>query len=161
MFEFSNRDVVRAINKGNAIFLERCFLNGLSFENTTETEQWNLLHQATIFIGKIANEQSIKLLLSKGVNVNAVDVYGNAPIHYAIRNNDFTTVKLFAQAGANLDIYNNEGINPLHQSLLLIPESVALISFLVKSGAYISESAFVLSSAMRNKKVTDILEGRA
>ena len=161
MTEFNNRDVVRAISKGNVLLLESYFLNGLSSRNVTENEQWNLLHQATLLIGKMANEKSVKLLLSKGINVNAIDAYGNAPIHYAIRNNDVATVKLFVRERANLDISNNEGITPLHQSLLANPVSVELVSYLVESGACINDSVLALSNALGNETVIEILEREA
>ena len=110
---------------------------------------------------RLALTNTVLRFLSKGINVNAIDAYGNAPIHYAIRNNDVATVKLFVRERANLDISNNEGITPLHRSLLANPVSVELVSYLVESGACINDSVLALSNALGNETVIEILEREA
>ncbi len=55
----------------------------------------------------------IKLLVSKGANLNVQDSLGNTALHYTAKANDDASVSLLLQLGANLNIPNNEGQFPL------------------------------------------------
>jgi hypothetical protein len=133
--QFTRRDVLRAIYKGDIELLESYFKNGLSSSSRTEQEKWNLLHQATVLIGKKPDIGSIKLLLSKGVDANAKDYYGNIPLHYAVRNNDIETVRVLSDGTTAFNTVNAEGVTSLHQALTLKNPNIEIISFLVKMGA--------------------------
>ena len=137
MNSFNNREVLRAIMKGDLNSLEGYFADGLSSDQQTENEGWNLLHQSTMLVGKPANVNSVKLLLTKGVSPNIKDVYGNLPIHYSVRNNDIATVKLLIDFSSEINVLNNEGISPLHQALLnsSININIELVQLLLSNGA--------------------------
>lgn len=135
MGQFTRRDVLRAIYKGDIELLESYFENGLFSSSRTDQEKWNLLHQATVIIDKKPDIDSIKLLLSKGVDANAKDYYGNIPLHYAVRNNDIETVRVLSGGTTAFNTVNAEGVTPLHQALTLKNPNIEIISFLVKMGA--------------------------
>ncbi|AQQ66414.1 hypothetical protein Mag101_01195 [Microbulbifer agarilyticus] len=121
--------------KGDLISLEEYFAKGLSSDQQTENERWNLLHQATVLIGKPANVKSVEFLLSKGVSPNNKDMYGNLPIHYSVRNNDIATVKILIGFGSEINVLNNEAISPLHQAVLNSNISIELVQLLLSNGA--------------------------
>lgn len=121
--------------KGDTSSLEEYFTNGLSLECVTEKEQWNLLHQATVLVGKPAHSKSLELLLNKGVPVNAKDVYGNLPLHYSARNNDIEAAQLLIKYGSELNVLNHDGVTPLHQALLNVPINIELVQLLLSHGA--------------------------
>lgn len=50
----------------------------------------------------------------KGINIQ--DVYGNTPLHEAIKNGDHEIVRLLLENGARLDIQNAKGNNPFHSA---------------------------------------------
>lgn len=135
MNNFNNREVLRAIVKGDLDSLESYFASGLQVDQKTEKEGWNLLHQSTVLLGKPANVNSVELLLTKGVSPNIKDMYGNLPIHYSVRNNDIATVKMLINFNSEINILNNEGISPLHQALLHPNISIELLQLLLSNGA--------------------------
>lgn len=135
MSEFNNRDVLRAILKGDTNRLHEHFEAGLSPSLTTENESWNLLHQATILAGRKTPIASLGLLISNGVDVNALDAYGNTPLHYAARNRDCEAISCLLDAGAEPNVLNNEGISPLHQSVLTMPLQLEATELLLEAGA--------------------------
>lgn len=54
-----------------------------------------------------------KLMLQKGINVNATDNDGNTLLFYALRYNLFDTANDLIEKGASVNIQNNNGITPL------------------------------------------------
>jgi ankyrin repeat protein len=58
----------------------------------------------------------IQNLIENGANVNAVDNYGNTPLHIYSRSDDINTkiVEDLLNHGANINATNNEGKTPLH-----------------------------------------------
>lgn len=135
MNSFNNREVLRAIMKGDLNSLEGYFSDGLISDHLTENKGWNLLHQSTVLVGKLANVNSVKLLLTKGVSPNIKDVYGNLPIHYSVRNNDIATVNLLIDFSSDINVLNNDGISPLHQALLNSSINIELVELLLSNGA--------------------------
>jgi ankyrin repeat protein len=69
--------------------------------NQPTTMGWTPLHQA---IG--GDIKVTKLLIEKGANVNAVDVYNNTPLYYAITDKNENDVKLLLEAGADIHVRN-------------------------------------------------------
>ena len=88
-----------------------------------------------MLVGKLANVNSVKLLLTKGVSPNIKDVYGNLPIHYSVRNNDIATVNLLIDFSSDINVLNNDGISPLHQALLNSSINIELVELLLSNGA--------------------------
>lgn len=62
-------------------------------------------------------DQTVKLLLLKGVNVNSRSDTGDTPLHYAIEENHYSTMELLLAAGADLGAFNNAGHTPLHHAI--------------------------------------------
>ena len=62
------------------------------------------------------NEDIIKLLISKGVDVNAVDKDINTPLHIACTNNNFDIIKLLIDNGAKVKCQNKNNETPLHKA---------------------------------------------
>lgn len=59
--------------------------------------------------------QVAKLLHSKGAVVDATNVQGNTPLHWAARGGDFSTVRwLVKKAGAHVHLADKESNTPLH-----------------------------------------------
>ena len=73
-------------------------------------EKWNSLHRANIW--NPSSPETIRFYIDKGVPVNAQDIYGMTPLHYAIRaeNGDMAMVLLEAGADPNIETYADQGI---------------------------------------------------
>lgn len=86
--------------------------------------QQNMLHHAAD-----KNDSAVaSILISKGIDINAQDVYGLTPLHFAVRCFGTKTVELLLKAGANPNIPENYGFTPLHEAVLICGESPAYYS---------------------------------
>ncbi|KAJ3657071.1 hypothetical protein Zmor_016103 [Zophobas morio] len=55
----------------------------------------------------------VRLLIEKGVELNAVDENGEVPLHEACRNRHYKIVKLLTDKGASLCVVNKYGLQPV------------------------------------------------
>jgi ankyrin repeat protein len=84
--------------------------------NSTNPDGLTALHLALHPGYGMFDEGIIQTLIEKGANVNAVDNYGNTPLHYYSQSDDINTliVEDLLNHGANINATNNEGKTPLH-----------------------------------------------
>jgi ankyrin repeat protein len=76
---------------------------------------------------------AVQSLLKQRVDVNAPDVDGMTPLHWAAHWGELETVKLLLAAGANAKAANRYGVTPLHEATLLA--NVPMMEALLKAGA--------------------------
>ncbi|KAE8446919.1 hypothetical protein EG329_011550 [Mollisiaceae sp. DMI_Dod_QoI] len=90
-----------------------------------------------------------RILLEKGVDVEAEDVTGNRSIHYAARYGDRHIGTILLDAGTSVDKRNNSGVDPLEEASL--SGNVDLVKLLLGHGAKISETA--LKNAVERESI--------
>jgi ankyrin repeat protein len=66
----------------------------------------------------------VRLLLSKGINVNTKDKAGFAPIHYAVANGQTTCTLALLEGGAEVDAATDKGRTALHMSAMKSDEEL-------------------------------------
>lgn len=71
-------------------------------------KNWSPLHYAAA----AGNKEMVKLLISKGAEVNARTLRGITPLYMAAREADADTVKLLLNAGARKDFCTNDELAP-------------------------------------------------
>ena len=76
----------------------------------------------------------IQLLVSKGVDVNAKDKYGNTAFHFV---KNIEIAKFLVSKGADVNVKNKNGDTPLH--LKAHNANVEIAKFLVSNGANVTE----------------------
>jgi ankyrin repeat protein len=62
------------------------------------------------------DSQIAEALIYTDVDVNAQDIFGNTPAHWAASKGDLEAVQLLVERGAELDIPNIDGQTPLHKA---------------------------------------------
>ena len=75
-------------------------------------------------------------LKKEGIDVNAVDELGFAPIHYVCKKGYRDIVKLLLEKDADVNIISNQSITPLHMAV--ISGNKEIIKLLVDAGADIN-----------------------
>ena len=111
-----------------------------SDKDLSEITRWdgrNSLHLASSNMTKPRPDEaiakSIQLLLDNGFNPNSIDNFGLTPLHYAVKNDNKTAIRLLLKAGANPNaLETSYGNSPLHYAATLGVEE--LIRPLVASG---------------------------
>lgn len=122
-----------AVMFDNKLELSQLILNKINTNGVDKNGQ-TALHLAAIHNSCEAAE----LLLMGGDQVlDAVDVFGKSPIHYAAEKGDVRLLELLAEAGANLEQLTNKGESALF--LAGINNKSAAVLTLLKSGADIRQ----------------------
>ncbi|QIW16186.1 hypothetical protein A4G20_07510 [Pasteurellaceae bacterium RH1A] len=121
---------------GDLNFLDKIFLinKEVGFLDITPSEKWNWLHK--ILLGFDANSPSkhvVSFFISNGVEVNAQDVYGMTPLHYAMRSKNIEAAKVLLEAGADPNIPNQDNLIPLRMCIRY-PDRLDLLELMLKSG---------------------------
>lgn len=94
-----------------------------------------------------SNQEILKLLISKGINLNILDSYGHNAFYYAVVLEDIIKVKLLLATKPNINfrtgslINNNSGETPLF--IAISKGNYELTKLLVENGANINIKAFV------------------
>tara|TARA_B110000014_G_scaffold211267_1_gene163344 strand:+ start:184 stop:723 length:540 start_codon:yes stop_codon:yes gene_type:complete len=117
-----------------------------SDKDLSDITRWdgrNSLHLASSNMTKPrpdeAISKSIQLLLDNGFNPNSIDNFGLTPLHYAVKNNNKTAIRLLLKAGANPNASGTSyGNSPLHYAATLGVEE--FIRPLVAAGGKLNHS---------------------
>ncbi len=134
-----SRDILRAILKGDTDKVDLLLQKGHHIGHVTGKERWNYLHQSLMSITRPPPENSINYLIQKGVDVNAVDIYGNTPLHYAIRTKKYKLVNMLLDASADPNSINKDGVSPLREALLTKPFDYQSIRLLLEAKADVEQ----------------------
>ena len=78
--------------------------------------------------------KKIKLLIKQGADVNC-PYDNNSPLHYAIRGNQYNTIKFLLSLGADPNVYDEYGRTPIHHLLEEEWAVESLLPILIKMGA--------------------------
>ena len=81
------------------------------------------------------NIKAIKKLLKKGFDVNQF-IDGTTPIHYTLLIGKFDIVKVLLEAGANVNLEDNEGETPIYTAAW--SEHLETVKLLIESGANVN-----------------------
>ena len=79
------------------------------------------------------DRRTVRELLARGVDVNAVQSDGGTALHWAAHWNDTETAKLLIESGAHVDVLNELGVAPL--SLAALNGSLDMTTVLLRAGA--------------------------
>ena len=79
--------ILDAMDSGDLTLLEELFQNKeRNIMEVTPVEHWNCLHKALLgFESNKPSSDVINYLINKGIDINAQDIYGMTPLHYALR----------------------------------------------------------------------------
>lgn len=129
------REIARAISKGDIDKFDMLIQNGLDINTTTEQEKWNFLHRALLSVSIPPESKMIQHLVDCGINVNAVDCYGNTPLHYAARLKIPALLQILLDGGAKVNVENLDGVTPLREALLAKPYNLEALDLLLSRDA--------------------------
>jgi len=90
----------------------------------------------------------ISYLIQKGANTELKDNSGKTPIFYSTTKDEITTKKLIEQK-SQVNIYDHNGLTPLHYAILSRNQNVA--SLLIHNGSYINAKTLAKYTTMNGK----------
>lgn len=127
--------ILDAMDSGDLELLDSIFQNeDRDVMEITESEHWNWLHKALLgFDADRPPVNIINYLIGKGVDVNAQDIYGMAPLHYALRSKNAEAAIALLKAGANPNLPNRDNLIPLRMAIAF-PERLDMLELMLKNG---------------------------
>lgn len=76
---------------------------------------------------------TISYLINQGIPINAQDVYGMTPLHYAMRSQNADAAIALLEAGADPNIPNRDNVIPLAM-IGMIPKRLDVLELMLKKG---------------------------
>nr|WP_259457819.1 ankyrin repeat domain-containing protein [Moraxella catarrhalis] len=76
---------------------------------------------------------TISYLINQGIPINAQDVYGMTPLHYAMRSQNADAAIALLEAGADPNIPNRDNVIPL-AIIGMIPKRLDVLKLMLKKG---------------------------
>ena len=128
--------ILDAMDSGDLTLLEELFQNKeRNIMEVTPVECWNWLHKALLgFESTKPSSDVINYLINKGIDINAQDIYGMTPLHYALRSKNAEAAIALLKAGANPNLPNQDGLIPLSM-IGYIPERLDVLELMLQKGA--------------------------
>lgn len=134
-YDMSGVEILRALREGDIALTEdllRLHPQNDLLSINSDKKSW--LHQITDSMD--ANEPppiSIKYLLNQGIPINAQDIYGMTPLHYAMRSRNADAAITLLEAGADPNIPNIDNVIPLAM-IGVMPERLDVLELMLKKG---------------------------
>ena len=119
-----------AIAQNNMDLLQILIENGANV-NYTNGDSWADTPLKTA--SRLGLDNVVRILLTRNVDINAVDMNGNTALHTAALNSQLSIVKLLLEKNPSLDIQNKVGNTALH--LAVISGNIDIVGELVLKGA--------------------------
>jgi len=79
------------------------------------------------------NHKNVRTMIKNGSDINAVDMFGYTPLHYAVINSNVKMVTSLLKWGCKTSIQNQDGFTPLHYAAK--NQNLNIVSLLLESKA--------------------------
>lgn len=98
--------LLKAVEKGDSAYFNALMRENPDLESVTEpTRNETLLHIAA----RYNQPEMVKILINKGLNINASNQAGNTPLHLAVFSGSYALIELLFKHGADYQLRNQRG----------------------------------------------------
>lgn len=118
-----NPSLIQILNKGDKLIIDPEFKYYEHISNNKDAKVQQIYYSMG-FLDNSSQNMCIKYnnnlltsILDKFPDVNVTDMYGNTPLLYAIKTNNYLAMKTLLDRDARVLFKNNDGITPIHYSL--------------------------------------------
>jgi len=127
-------DIREAIKRGNVLEL-LLLLEGNDMDYLDD--QYKAHDMFPLMVHATIERQAgiIQALISKGADVNRLDVSGTSALHVACENLDYEIAKILLDAGANVSTFDQNNYTPLHWVMRRNGSGDHMVGLLLQYGA--------------------------
>ena len=118
-----NSSLVQILNKGDKLVIDPEFKYHEHISDNSKAKDQQIYY-STGFLDNSSENMCIKYnndlllaILNKFPDVNISDMYGNTPLLYAIKTNNYLAIRTLLENNARVLFKNNDGVSPLHYAL--------------------------------------------
>ncbi|MGR3806836.1 ankyrin repeat domain-containing protein [Pasteurella testudinis] len=146
--------VAAADREGNLLLLKKLFFEEkkLNILEKTPKEKWNRLHECNLL--SAAPLSIVQFYIDHGVEVNAQDMYGMTPLHYAMRSKNAEGAIALLNAGADPNIPNRDNLRPLSM-IGYIHDRLDVLELMLKKGGNVHNLVNEGETILESKKPID------
>ncbi|MGR3806825.1 ankyrin repeat domain-containing protein [Pasteurella testudinis] len=128
---------VTANGDGDLTLLNKLFFEEkkLDILEKTPKEKWNWLHRCNLL--SAAPLSVVQFYIAHGVEVNAQDMYGMTPLHYAMRSKNAEGAIALLNAGADPNIPNRDNLRPLSM-IGYLKDRLDILKLMLEKGANVN-----------------------
>lgn len=139
--------------------------NGARVDAGKESDRTTPLVMAARFAPAEKVVAIARLLLDRGADVNATNLFGRSPVHFAAGRTDATLLEQLIQAGANVNMQDSARNSPLHSAAVKGAHATAVM--LIKHGADVSlkddegQTALDVARRFHQEEIARLLESHS
>jgi ankyrin repeat protein len=108
--------------------------------STLDEYNRNKLHYLCIDIPKEERIAAMNEIIMNGGDLNAQDINGWSPLHFAAQEGDFEVAEALIKKGANINLRDTNGNTPLWVATMNANDGNDIISLFLKNGANPNET---------------------
>jgi serine/threonine-protein phosphatase 6 regulatory ankyrin repeat subunit B len=101
------------------------------------------------------SKEIVSILLASGSKIDAQDLEGKQPIHYATDGGHLEIIKLLTEQGASLTAQDKQGITPAH--IACKTDNLPLLIFFVESGVDLDKTLLHTAASFGSKAIAQYL----
>lgn len=134
-YDMSGVEILDALCLGNITLAENLLKQHPQHNlSTVNRDKKNWLHKVTDSMNPDEPPPvTISYLINQGIPINAQDVYGMTPLHYAVRSKNADGAIALLEAGADPNIPNRDNVIPLAM-IGMIPKRLDVLELMLKKG---------------------------
>jgi len=143
---------IESVKFGNYEFVKEALSNNKNYLFVYDYFEQTAFHWAA----KLGDLKMLKILISKGKNLNMKDKNGRTPLYFAAYNNNFDCVKILCDNGGNIFMEDNQGKKPID-----VTNNLKIKVFLNDLMAFPYSNPYIKKEIMRlMKKREEIIKKR-
>ncbi len=109
-----NNNIFNVAKDGNITEIKQALSDGMDINSTWKNDA----NQSMLFYAAAYNHlELVKFLVENGININAVDKYGNTALHQAARKGFLPIVKYLVGNGGNVNHQNEKKVTPFNEAI--------------------------------------------
>lgn len=129
---------------GNKPMIQLALLLGADIET-----KYTDIYMTPLMIASIeGHDNTVDLLVERGANLSARDLWGQSPLHYALRRQHMSTMDTLIAAGADV---NSDSL--LEMAIVL--NNAEAVALLIDSGAKVSTTNMTIGTIIQQNKDSD------